>query len=81
MLNAVGKRLSLPLGDLLHAAQLGAASPRSAARGALAFQPSDRAWPGFAARGRSGPLRVTLASVPQSESASRWTRKKPDDPP
>ena len=30
---------------------------------------------------RNGRLRVTLASVPQSESASRWTRKKPDEPP
>jgi hypothetical protein len=76
MLNAVGKRLSLPLGDLLHAAQLGAASPRSAARGALAFQPSDRAWPGFAARAmaiKKSELYASLWSSCDELARAAWT--------
>ncbi len=45
--------------------------PRLIERGYRRYQPLPR----------NGRLRVTLASVPQSESASRWTRKKSGDPP
>jgi hypothetical protein len=57
---------SPPEGDAAALADL----PWLVARGYRRYQPLPR----------NGRLRVTLASVPQSESASRWTRKKSDDP-